>query len=160
MDDRRPRPLLRHRPRDPGRVAGLLAIHGELVVEPWLERVADLAICGDTEAGCLPPHRLVTSPRGTFRGIELALAEPCDELIRVAGAVANALTSAGYHGPFGVDAFVHAGGLHPLCEINARYTFGHVAHGLATRMGARTLGLGPVAPAGSTVLVDAAAWIT
>ena len=144
----------------PPELAGLLATHGELVVEPWLERVLDLAICGDTEAGYRPPHRLVTSSRGTFRGIELALAEPYDELIRVAGEVAKALRATGYRGPFGVDAFVHAGGLHPLCEINARLTFGHVAHALGSRRGARTLGLGPVAPAGSTVLVEGAAWIT
>jgi len=35
---------------------------------------------------------------------------------------ADALRDAGYFGPFGVDAFRHAGGFHPLSEINARYT--------------------------------------
>lgn len=142
----------------PPELARLLAAHGELVVEPWLDRTADFAICGDTEGRLLPPHRLITSERGTFRGI--ALGEGPAELIDVARAVGDALRAAGYRGPFGVDAFVHAGGLHPLCEINARHTFGHVAHALARRRGAKTLGLGPHAPPGATVLVDGAAWIT
>lgn len=37
---------------------------------------------------------------------------------------ARALRDAGYFGPFGVDAFRHAGGFHPLSEINARYSMG------------------------------------
>jgi hypothetical protein len=143
----------------PAELPQLLAKHGELVVEPWLERTLDVAICGDTEAGFLPPHRLVTSERGTFRGIELACDAP-GELVDVAGAVANKLRAAGYCGPFGIDAFVHAGGFHPLCEINVRLTFGHVAHALGRRLGARVLGLGPVAPAGATILVEGAAWMT
>ncbi|MBO6936831.1 MAG: hypothetical protein JJ863_17810 [Deltaproteobacteria bacterium] len=38
--------------------------------------------------------------------------------------VALALRDTGYRGPFGVDAFRHAGGFHPLSEINARYSMG------------------------------------
>ena len=38
--------------------------------------------------------------------------------------VAQALRDAGYRGPFGIDAFRHAGGFHPLSEINARYSMG------------------------------------
>jgi hypothetical protein len=52
--------------------------------------------------------------------------------------------------------------LHAPCEINARYTFGHVAHALARRFGARTLGFGPP-PEGARILVEdpkAPAWIT
>jgi len=142
----------------PPELPRLLATHGELVVEPWLDRTADFAICGDTEAGLLPPHRLITSARGTFRGI--AVGEGPAELGEIARAVSDALRAAGYRGPFGVDAFVHAGGLHPLCEINARYTFGHVAHALARRRGAKTLGLGPHAPTPSIELVAGAAWMT
>jgi hypothetical protein len=144
-------------------LAPLLAQHGELVVEPWLPRALDVALCADTEVGMLPPHRLLTSEQGTFRGIELAVQlapEHMRELVRVARAVRDALVAAGYHGPYGIDAFVRAdGGFHPLCEINARMTFGHVAHALGDRFGARSLGLGPHAPDGSRVLVDGAAWI-
>jgi hypothetical protein len=145
-------------------LAPLLAQHGELVVEPWLPRTLDVALCADTEVGMLPPHRLLTSEHGTFRGIELAVQLAPDhmrELVRVARAVRDALIAANYRGPYGIDAFVRAdGGFHPLCEINARMTFGHVAHALGDRFGARTLGLGPQAPDGARVLVDGAAWIT
>jgi hypothetical protein len=145
-------------------IPALLAQHGQLVVEPWLPRALDVAVCADTEAGMLPPHRLLTTERGTFRGIELAVElDPAHarQLADTARAVRDALVAAGYRGPFGIDAFVRAdGGFHPLCEINARLTFGHVAHALGTRLGAKTLGLGPRAPAGSQVLVDGAAWIT
>jgi len=37
---------------------------------------------------------------------------------------ARALRTAGYFGPFGIDAFRHTGGFHPLSEINARYSMG------------------------------------
>jgi hypothetical protein len=47
--------------------------------------------------------------------------------------------------------------LHAPCEINARFTFGHVAHALAARYGAIRLGFGEVPP-GATVLVDGGAW--
>ena len=39
--------------------------------------------------------------------------------------VAGALEAAGYRGPFGIDAFRHAQGFHPLSEINARYSMGY-----------------------------------
>ncbi|MBX3270013.1 MAG: hypothetical protein KF729_07110 [Sandaracinaceae bacterium] len=38
--------------------------------------------------------------------------------------VAESLHGAGYFGPFGIDAFRHAEGFHPLSEINARYSMG------------------------------------
>ena len=48
--------------------------------------------------------------------------------------------------------------LHAPCEINARHTFGHVAHALHRRFGARVLGFGEPPP-GARVLVDGSAWI-
>jgi hypothetical protein len=48
--------------------------------------------------------------------------------------------------------------LHAPCEINARYTFGHVAHALHRRFGARVLGFGEPPP-GARVLVEGGAWI-
>ena len=47
--------------------------------------------------------------------------------------VASALHTAGYFGPFGVDAFVYdEGALNPRSEINARYSMGFAA-GFALR---------------------------
>jgi hypothetical protein len=140
---------------------------GPLVFEPWLDRVADLGVCGEIAAAdgeiavtIAEPHRLVTDPRGGFLGIELtpaidrAIAEPLHATAHAAAALLAAQT--GYRGPFAVDAFVYRDGgahhLHPLCELNARYTFGWIARGLARRLGIRRLGF-DTPPPGATVLI-------
>jgi hypothetical protein len=156
-------------------VGRFLERHGQLVFEPWLDRIVDLAICGHV-AGAVTvdaPHRLLSTPRGGFRGIELAasgleLAEH-DILLMTAERVGHALLAAGYTGPFGIDAFVYRDRgrrrLHPLCEVNARTTFGHVARALGRRLGIAALGFG-TAPPGATVLVApgiddrSSAWVT
>ena len=57
-------------------------------------------------------------------------------MLRIVERVRAVLDEQGYVGPFGVDAFVDdAGKLWPLCEINVRYTFGHVAHALGDLLG-------------------------
>ncbi len=131
----------------------LLQLGGELTLEPWMKRISDVAIVGHVGDSVIleAPHRLLTSPRGTFAGIELSDdgLEPRERalLVETAHHVAEALTAAGYRGPFGIDAFVyeqHGRRLAPLCEINARYTFGHVAHAIRRRSGATKLDLGRV----------------
>lgn len=159
------------------RVARLCAQHGALVFEPWLDRIADVAIgglvTGAARARLLPPHRPWCDAAGVVRGIVVddgAGLEPAwrAELERVATAVAARLGALGYRGPFVVDALVHrtATGprLHPLVEINPRLTFGLVARAWAERTGLRTLGLGGPPPPGARPLVlDAAgapaAWL-
>lgn len=138
---------------------------GPLVFEPWLDRVADLGVCGEIAAGdgditIAEPHRLVTDPRGGFLGIELGPGiDPAIAAALHATAIAAAgllAAQTGYRGPFAIDAFVYrAGGahhLHPLCEINARHTFGWIARGLARRLGIRRLGF-DAPPHGATVLI-------
>jgi hypothetical protein len=49
------------------------------------------------------------------------------ELEEAAAVVCGRLCAEGYGGPAGFDALEHAGGLHPLLEVNARYTMGFVA---------------------------------
>ncbi len=49
------------------------------------------------------------------------------ELEEFAHIVGARLFKEGYTGAAGMDALEHAHGLHPLLEINARYTMGHVA---------------------------------
>lgn len=134
-----------------------------LVFEPWLTRTCDVAICGTIAdaVSLLEPHGLVSSERGGFVGIDLAPPplDACDRdaLVATAKRVATELARAGYRGPFGIDGFVYRDGdtqrLHPLCEINARYTFGHVAHALADRIGISTLRFSQPAPHGAMVLV-------
>ena len=135
----------------------LLARQGALVVEPWLDRRFDVAVCARLERGRVIaelPHTLLCEARGAFAGIDLAppaLTPPQRaQLDRAVEASGNALAGLGYEGPFTVDAFVWgAGELHAPCEINARYSFGHVARAL----GASRLGFGPP-PTGARVLVD------
>lgn len=128
----------------------LVALAGAVTVEPWLDRICDVAVCGaiGEEVRVEPPHAIHTDPRGGFRGIGLERppleAAEHDQLIVTAERVAHELQEAGYRGPFGVDAFVYRDRgerrLHPLCEINARYTFGHVARALGSRLGVTRLG--------------------
>ncbi|MEO8548997.1 MAG: hypothetical protein ABI678_03470 [Kofleriaceae bacterium] len=148
----------------------LLERTGALTYEPWCDRVCDVAVCGIAGGEVTEPHEIVNGPRGNFMGIELrpevlSVGEH-DQLVMTAERVAQRLYDDGYRGPFGIDAFVHlvAGErvIHPLCEINARHTFGHVARALGERFGARRLEFGRDPPPRSRLLVDAhglKAWI-
>ncbi len=153
-----------------------LLAQGPVVFEPWLERICDVAVCGSVgdRVEVEAPHGLISSARGGFRGIridatELEVAEHDIVLMR-AERVGLELQRAGYRGPFGVDAFVYRHGdkrrLHPLCEINARYTFGHVAHALDRRLGITSVHFGTTAPAGAAMLINptrtdpSCAWVT
>jgi hypothetical protein len=145
------------------RVKNLVARAGAVVVEPWLPRVLDLGVTSFVGKPPNPPHSLLVDERGGFLGIDLTEPELGPLRARLDEAVATAdaaLAAAGYSGPFTVDAFVYRDGdrseLHPLCELNARYTFGHIARALA----ARRLGFGPP-PDGARVLVDPpfTAWV-
>ena len=73
---------------------------------------------------------LQTNGAGT--GVGYVLGRPptpgrAAELERTAELVCARLHREGYHGPAGLDAVEHARGLHPLLEVNARYTMGFVA---------------------------------
>ena len=158
-------------------VGRLLDRFGAVVFEPWLERVLDLGVCAqlapDGRITAQAPHTLLSDPRGGFLGIDLAEPTLRDSdrvlLARTVAAAGNALHALDYVGPFTVDAFVYRSGdaqvLHPLCELNARYTFGHVARALAARFGTRVLGFG-AAPTGARILVapseadPISAWVT
>lgn len=147
------------------RLARMFDRLGPLVVEPWLDRVADFGVCGtiddDDRIRIEPPHRLRTDPRGGFIGIDLAPPDDADlveTLTATARAAAIRLThTTGYRGPFAIDAFTYRASdtrvrLHPLCEINARRSFGWIARGLAGRLAIRTLGF-DAPPPGAHVLI-------
>ncbi len=156
------------------RLGRLLARAGALVFEPWVERVLDVGVCAsivDGQVHARAPHGLVTDARGTFLGIDLRppalTATEVARLEATVHAVGAALHARGHAGPFAIDAFVYSAGderrLHPLCEINARHTFGWVAHALGTRLGVTRLGFG-TPPPGARVLITPAddgitAWV-
>jgi len=109
---------------------------GGLQVEPWVERVGDVAL-----HGWLSPTGRATlgqacsqrcNETGAWLGTEVAgdalgTAER-QQLEREGTRVAEALAAAGYFGPFGVDGYRYRreGGVafNPRSEINARYTMG------------------------------------
>lgn len=119
------------------RAERLLARHGELLFEPWMDRVADFGCAGvvtgdgQTDVGSLRSHRSSVDSVGRFQGIEIpgfddgrhgdrplhpveARDGSRDNPLRVgatidemAARVADALRAAGYRGPFGIDAYLH-----------------------------------------------------
>lgn len=160
------------------RLARLLAVHGALVFEPWMARTLDVGQGGEVGAGGAialhPPHRGLVDDAGVVRGIVIddgAALEPGERalLAATARAAGLALAAAGYRGSFVIDGFVHERDgrrqLHPMCELNARLTFGLVARAWAARLGTPlTLGLGGPPPPGAHALVHdrdgtAAAWV-
>jgi hypothetical protein len=116
----------------PASVARLLARHGALVVEPEVDVLEEAATWGwigvDGAIGLLAP-RLQEVRRGVWqRSRPLRpsdrLADHRATLVAAARRVGESLAEAGFFGPFGVDALLHAGGLRAVSEINPRWTMG------------------------------------
>ncbi len=110
---------------------------GGIQIEPLVERLLDISIHGHlSEIGTLSigvPTVQLLNAFGAWRSARRAKpgevsAEERSALDREIVRVGAALESAGYFGPFGIDAFRYARGpgsaLQPRCEINARYTMG------------------------------------
>ena len=105
-----------------------------LIFQPWLEVLREYGVVVEVaEDGA---HRLLgvsdlrTNGAGTGTGYVLARPPApgrMRELEETAAVVCARLRAEGYSGPAGFDALEHAGGLHPLLEVNARYTMGFVA---------------------------------
>ena len=105
-----------------------------LIFQPWLEVIREygivLEIYPDGAHRVRGISDLQTNGAGTGKGYMLGRrpsAHRTAELERVAAIVAERLFREGYTGPVGIDALEHTRGLHPLLEINARYTMGFVA---------------------------------
>lgn len=117
-------------------LARALRDDGALVLEPWLERRADLAIHGwvgrDGAVAIGRPTVQDTTPAGAWvasRAAGPADLAPGEEetLHALAVAAAHALAAAGAWGPFGVDAMraiVDGSEVLVRCEVNPRYTMG------------------------------------
>jgi hypothetical protein len=86
---------------------------------------------------------LLVDARGGFVGIDLAVPEleasERDQLALAVAAAGSLLADHGYAGPFAIDAFAYRDGgmrkFQPLCEINARFSFGWIARALQQRRG-------------------------
>ena len=111
---------------------------GGFVAEPWLELRAELALHGVLESGRLGLGHVCVQHTDAFRAWvstrraregELSPSH-VSALRERAEAVGAALASAGYFGPFGIDAYLYATGsgalaLNPLSELNARFSMGY-----------------------------------
>ncbi|MFN2455465.1 MAG: hypothetical protein ABR577_14720 [Pyrinomonadaceae bacterium] len=110
------------------------AQHETLLFQPWLNVIREYGIAmnilPDGEVIIEGISDLQTNGAGTGTGYILGRqpsAQRAAELLNMAKIVGARLFKEGYTGATGMDALEHAGGLHPLLEINARYTMGHVA---------------------------------
>lgn len=149
------------------RIRRLFDRFGQLVFEPWVDRVSDFActgVIGRRRMRLFPAHRLSNDRAGVFRGARMGdgntnLVVPdefegtASQAEQLARTIARRLFQDGYRGPFGVDGFFHrtddgALRLHPLCEINARMGFGLLARAMevdhADASVELRLGTGPV----------------
>ena len=138
-----------------GRLENILRQQGQVVVEPWLDKVVDLSLHFDVgaegEATVAGWTRFLTDGRGQYRGSFVgSLTAGLDEEVKrflygdgrdarrlpklgeqLAEWLAEPLCAAGYQGPVGVDAMVYRDcdrlRLKPIVEINPRTTMGRVA---------------------------------
>jgi hypothetical protein len=118
-----------------GRWAQRRLSRGEsLIVQPWLEvrREYGVSILIEEDGRCAIQGISDLQTNGAGTGTGYILGRPPSphrvaELESIALVVGGRLFKEGYFGPAGIDALEHAGGLHPLLEINARYTMGFVA---------------------------------
>ncbi|MBI5497832.1 MAG: hypothetical protein HY904_22685 [Deltaproteobacteria bacterium] len=137
----------------PARAAARAQAHlrrdGALVLEPWVERLADhstqLFVDDDLTVRLLFTLVLRNNASGRYRGnASLPADDPVRPALERAARVAGRwLAHAGYRGPAGVDAFVYRDPLtgavevRPLVEINARFTLGLLAAFAGTGGGRR-----------------------
>ena len=105
-----------------------------LIFQPWLDVIREYGIVMEISSeGVIEIHGvsdLQTNGAGTGKGYLLGrppVPHRAIELERIARVVGERLFKEGYNGPVGIDALEHPGGLHPLLEINARYTMGFIA---------------------------------
>ncbi len=151
-------------------LARTLERQGAVVVEPWLDRVADLSVQldlrGEGEVKVVGVTRFLADRRGQYAGHVVGphdaglgaearrllgerpggASSGLDVLLAAARAVGRDLGAAGHRGPAGVDALLFRDGsgalkLRPLVEVNPRTTMGRVALALQERVARGRVGL-------------------
>lgn len=116
------------------RALTLLGLYGRGILEPWVDRVADIGVVIGSRG--MRTHGLDVDAAGRFRGIDLARG-PDDRELAELRSVVDALAPGS--GPAGIDAYRwrEPGGsarFQAFGELNARTTFGAVARALAGRL--------------------------
>lgn len=142
------------------RIERVIEKQGEVLVEPWLERVLDFSVQYEMEETGLRKLglvRLENDRRGQFRACVVATkfcqgmpSELAQFLMKKALPVyeeggdlvcllERCLRRVGYNGPVGVDAFVYYDEndeltLRMVCEVNPRYTMGRLSLELSKKV--------------------------
>ena len=133
-------------------VQRLLADHGQVVLEPWQDRIMDMSANFTVEPGGRVKdfcgHELHNSQDGAFLGVKIfpnrRPPAPWDARLESAAAkLGKALDGIGYFGPVSMDAYVWQSPAGPqlrsLVDVNARYSMALPAHGLASRLPGKLL---------------------
>lgn len=125
--------------------AHLLERFGQLIFEPWVDRLVDFSSCVIVETGgvrMLGLQQQSVHANGGFQGV-VVWREPSflsqaerETVDQTAQDVGWALHADGFRGPFGIDGWCYRGRdgerlTRALGEINPRLTFGFVARELA-----------------------------
>ena len=138
------------------RLKKLIREQGGLLLEPFRARRLDLSAQFQVEVSgrvrVLGLTRMLTDEHGRWLGAVIGnlmddlspeeknfTRNAMGEIRRAAAFAGRELLEAGYHGPAGIDAFVHEGPngearLRPMVEINPRFTMGRIALGIAARV--------------------------
>ena len=128
--------------RECGKLVEKYLSHGGLVIEPWLERSADIStsleIGHDGSISDVTIQLQRINRYGGFYGIEAPVDETIqkkwgEELCEKTTKYAAEAARCGYFGPFGCDSFIVKTGTNDEklvfgIEINARFTMGIFAH--------------------------------
>ena len=127
-----------------------MLIRGGCILEPWLDRIADLSsscmIQPDGTVTDMRHYRCHVTGHGAFYGVSLGIRDPLVERFEsaleiAARSAASALCRAGYFGPASFDSIVYRdarandGRLAAVIEINARYGMSAIARALHEKIG-------------------------
>lgn len=148
------------------RLKSLIDKQSGLIVEPWLERVADFSIHFDLndkvkfqgitrllndEHGQYSASLFGRYEQGLSREVQTWLHDKCSGGLstyykNLTTYLEELLKNSSYLGPFGIDTFVYRGlngelSFRPVVEVNFRYTMGRVALELARKLSPGKCGL-------------------
>jgi hypothetical protein len=128
----------------------IMLTRGGCILEPWLDRIADLSssciIQPDGTVADMRHYRCHVTGHGAFYGVSLGIRDPQlerfgSELEVAAQSAASALCRAGYFGPASFDSVVYRdeptddGQLAAVIEVNARHGMSAIARVLHEKTG-------------------------
>jgi len=135
-----------------------LQLYGAVLIEPWLQRIADISVVWSEDQEALTSFVFHTNAKGQYKGHSLQpvshaldpelrkmmfATQPGQEaayerLLEVAALIKGRLQERGYRYAAGIDTMLYRWRdrvyLRVLGEVNCRMTMGHIARGLRKRV--------------------------